>query len=227
MGPLGGKMYVMETLRQICLKNYSFKKWLNYIYQYQEICIKEKNLEKCSFEKMKSLNISNEIIEDCINKSFIGIDFDLSDNYLLKKEKIAQGEKKYSIFPTILINSNFYYKGLLKKKNFFDFFCKIYEIPPKECGSQKDKKKNINSLNKKNRSKEKSSENISLGTLFILLLSFFTLISIIFFAIKKVFCKEKLNEDISVKVSMMIDKYFILNDYYSQESQKFKSNTNS
>lgn len=122
-GPLLGKDYVKESLRQICIFKTNSENWWNYLNLYKTNCINSTLPEECTNILMNKTNIDKILVNKCILESFSGTDEDLDDNKLLKEDHERFKNEAIQIWPSILINNMIYKVQLfIIYKQYMNFF---------------------------------------------------------------------------------------------------------
>ena len=107
-GPLLGKDYVKESLRQICIFQNEPEKWWHYMKIFKLTCINSTAIENCTSDMMDKLNINKTLVKNCIDSSFVGDDEDLDDNTILKEDHEKFKNEGIQTWPSVLINNNIY-----------------------------------------------------------------------------------------------------------------------
>lgn len=107
-GPLLGKDYVKESLRQVCIYRSDSEKWWDYINLFQSQCINSTQAEKCTITLMELTKIDQNEVENCMKSSFQGTDEDIDDNDILKENFEKFKNEGIQIWPSILINKVLY-----------------------------------------------------------------------------------------------------------------------
>ncbi len=129
---------VKETLRQICIRDtYGVPTLINYMATlkaeteelYFSSTFKEKEMPALSKNAMKANSISDLVIQECTQSSYVkmkdhdDIDPSLDDNTRLQKEQLSFFSiTKYNIFPLIIVNG-VYYDRSINVREFIKFGC--------------------------------------------------------------------------------------------------------
>lgn len=113
-GPLLGKDYVKESLRQVCIYQSDTEKWWDYINLFKSQCINSTQAEKCTNTLMELTKIDQNEVENCMKSSFQGTDEDIDDNDILRENFEKFKNEGIQNWPSILIN-----KVLYKVRAFF------------------------------------------------------------------------------------------------------------
>jgi hypothetical protein len=117
-GPLLGKDFVKESLRQICIFKKEPERWWHYMKIFKISCINSSTIENCTSDIMENIFINKSLIQSCIDDSFLGTDEDLDDNTILKEDHEKFKNEGIQIWPSIIINNNIY-KVIQSTFNFF------------------------------------------------------------------------------------------------------------
>jgi len=188
---------VKETLRQICIRDiYGVPTLVNYLFSlkgeteelYFAQAFKEKEMQGLSKNAMKVNAISDAVINNCTQSSYIkqadqeSVDPNLDDNRLLQKEQLDFFSiTKYNIFPLVIVNG-VYYDRSINVREFIKFGCENRMF---DCRGIRVFKK--------------------------LFLAVIGIISLTLVAVVIMFCrrvmKRKMDSEINIKVNEAIQKY--------------------
>lgn len=91
VGPKTGRDVVIEDLRQLCIHKLTegakdYKAWFRYMSHYDPLC---ENVDECIQNTIKLSGLDEKKINKCMDDSFDGYSKTISDNSILREERIA------------------------------------------------------------------------------------------------------------------------------------------
>lgn len=124
----------LESLRQLCIKNFSYHKYIKYIRQVRGKCFGKDDMVVDDFKNCTQKIYENVIngesrlyLNDCINPDSESAKAALKKNH----DKIKYYLINYS--PIIFINGSYYKGNYDNQSHLIESFCNSFEDPPAEC----------------------------------------------------------------------------------------------
>ena len=101
---------VIESVRQICISSLAkergdSKLWWEYIRAFYIACSERDITDKCASGALRTADIDEKKINQCISDSFSGSDYALDDNTLLRKERLDSINTGIFFSPMLVINN--------------------------------------------------------------------------------------------------------------------------
>jgi hypothetical protein len=209
----------IETMRQLCLKNFDIIQYLSYAKAIRNTCFDANRQVVDDFKECTS-NVYNSVVKTATrNKIEKCITPDDPENS--KALKGNHDEVKYLLInysPLIFING-FYYKGNFDDLNhLFETICNSFEVPPTECNSL---------TNFANASDMNSVSLVRFITISIgFCISTVIVAVILFYIIYKKKIKKRFNFELNDKINEALAKFYSEEDDQSNNESSYKENNN-
>ncbi len=200
----------LESMRQICIKDYSFPNYIDYLKEVRKSCFNDilvvNDFFECTTKVFSSKLPQNaqKSINDCMTFQSLN-----SLNLIIKNHE----KLKYSIIdysPLIFLNEYFYKGSYDNYEDILQTFCNSFEKPPTECKNLKD---------------FLVSDNLSFQNLveFIFSTSFLFIIGIVFLIqIIMTFIKRSMKKNLDERIKTRIDE--ALKEYNVETTLNEESN---
>ena len=128
----------MESIRQICVSKLAKEenhqsKWWNYVKYLNETCPTPEISEECSASALHKAHINEDKINRCIKDSFVGDNWAMDDNSILRRERFDFINQGVFFSPMLHIN-NQTFRGDLEADEVLTAICAGFKSKtPKPC----------------------------------------------------------------------------------------------
>lgn len=226
MGISDGRDIISENIRQKCIYLISTGKYShslykqdinpslywNYMESFYDKCLNSTNVsfsQECANKSIVENGINNLLVIDCMINSYtsgkdnVVVDSN-NNNTILEEDYLIRKKWKVRVFPTIMVN-NKTIKGSWNSDNLFEAICAGYLEKPEICYDKGYFSKSTNGKN-----------NISLSTVFLILIIVIILNTLLYYICKRYIIK-RINErvdniDINGRINNVVTNYLALKD---------------
>lgn len=153
-----------------------------------------------SFKLMSSMDINVDVIRQCVKETFMGPDFAINDNQVLKASAEDWSALGTQLYPQMVING-MTFSGRLTPDNVFEAICASFKVEPRQCR----RFQKMHHLP----TPHLISNSLTNRTVFLIILVLFVVNLIIIFAYRSYLNKE-LDKDMKVQVSSAVSQYVAL-----------------
>ncbi|CAD8147107.1 unnamed protein product [Paramecium octaurelia] len=208
-----GRMVVEEALRQLCIFQQGFDKWLAYMISFRDNCTSAQQYESCSPGIQEEVGINYQKVEKCIRDQSESHSFLIKNetNYykhhnLLENQLTLWNTAGVQYLPGIIINQQDY-QGQVTGANVFLDICYSFLIPPASCANYIDGQIQ----------QQDSSSNLylTIGIIIFVMIIFFMLL----FCVYTRLIQKEFKESSKAQVNEMVTQYI---QFYESKDKKSK-----
>lgn len=204
-GPLNGRDILYEDLRQLCIHTLSTKSWFDYMAHFDTKCpLAKGRMEKCHLRALEHTDIEEKTLEGCIQSTFDGSNHNLTDNWLLKKQRVTFKRRGIQVWPSVVINGFLYKGNVLPVTNVYEAICEAFDTMPTHCIEYFSRKKSDTVF------EEADDLDLMSIVVWIGVIGIFVLLGALFFYRRWI--RRELMRDLNNQVSAKISEYMSMQD---------------
>lgn len=88
--------------------------------------------EEESYKLMGDMDINTDVIKQCVKETFMGSDFTINDNLVLKAAAEDWSALGSQLYPQMVING-MTFNGRMTPDNVFEAICASFKVEPRQC----------------------------------------------------------------------------------------------